>query len=283
MPDLDRRRLRTRAAATAIVAVLVLVPALVLVLGLAGPLAAQQHAGSYTQAEVENGSRLYGAQCAACHGPDGTLVASVDLRRGQFKLGSTDEDLVRTITRGVPGTAMPPNTFTAAELQSLVAYLRSMREFGARAVALGDPRTGGQLFEARGCRSCHRIDGQGSRFAADLGDIGAIRSGEALQQALLDGSNTVAAGRRFVRAVTRDGRVVTGRRLNEDTYTVQLLDADDRLVSLPKEGLREYVVTKHSPTPAGKDRLSPEERSHLVAYLLGLKGLDRPAAGARPR
>jgi putative heme-binding domain-containing protein len=273
MPDPGRRLSRNRAAAMA----------MAVVCCLAGPLAAQQHAGSYTQADIDSGARLYGAQCSACHGAEGTLVASVDLRRGQFTRGTTDEDLARTITRGVPGTAMPPNAFTAAELFSLVAYLRSMREFGARAVALGDPRSGQQLFEARGGPTCHRIDGKGSRFAADLSDIGAIRSGEALQLALTDASNTVAPGRRFVRAVTRDGRVVTGRRLNEDTYTVQILDDGERLVSLAKDTLRDYAVAKHSDRPAGKDRLSPEDRSHLVAYLLGLKGVSPPLTGAPAR
>lgn len=253
-----------------------------ILLCLAASLAARQHAGSYTQADAEAGARLYGAQCSACHGADGTLVAGIDLRRGQFKLGSTDEDLVRTITRGVPGTAMPGNSFTAAELFSLVAYLRSMREFGARAVALGDPGSGQRLFEANGCQACHRIDGKGSRFAADLSDIGAVRSGEALLQALTDTSSPVAPGRRFVRAVTRDGRVITGRRLNEDTYTVQLLDDEERLVSLSKGALREYRVTKHVEKPTGKDRLSPGDRADLVAYLLGLTGVD-PPTGARTR
>jgi putative heme-binding domain-containing protein len=175
---------------------------------------------------------------------------------------------------------MPAHRFADGELGALVAYIRSMREFGARAVTLGDPGTGLKLFEDRGCFACHRLNGKGSRFAADLSEIGAIRSGEALHRALLDFSNGVAAGRRFVRAVTADGRVVSGRRLNEDTYTLQLIDDQERLVSLAKEQLREYSTSKVSGRPAGKEKLSPEDRAHLVAYLLELKGLDplRPAA-----
>ena len=250
--------------------------------GLSGPFAAQQHAGSYTQADIERGARLYGAQCSACHGPEGDTVPSVDLRLGRFKQGSTDEDLERIISRGVPGTAMLPHKFTEAELSALIAYIRSMREFGARAVTLGDPGTGLKVFETRGCAACHRVNGKGSRFAADLSEIGAIRSGEALHRALLDFSDAVAPGRRFVRAVTTDGRVVTGRRLNEDTHTLQLVDDEERLISLSKEQLREYTTSKISPRPAGKEKLSPEDRSHLVAYLLELRGLDRPRPGRRP-
>ncbi len=47
---------------------------------------------------------------------------------------------------------------------------------------------------------------------------------------------------RPVRAVTRDGTVINGRRLNEDTYTVQLLDDQEKLVSLVKADLREYTI-----------------------------------------
>ena len=255
--------------------------AIVAVFCLCGPAAAQQHAGSYTQADIERGALLYGGHCSFCHGPEGDTVPNVDLRRGQFKLGSTDEDLARIITRGVPGTAMPPNKFAESDLSALIAYIRSMREFGARAVSIGDPAGGQKLFEAKGCPACHRVDGSGSRFAADLSDIGAIRSGEALHRALVDFSNTVVAGRRFVRAVTSDGRVITGRRLNEDTYTVQLMDDQERLVSLSKAQLREYTTSKISGRPAGKEKLTAEDRAHVIAYLLGRKGLDGPPPGPR--
>jgi putative heme-binding domain-containing protein len=257
--------------------------ALALVLSLGGGVRAQQHAGSYTQADIEQGARLYGAQCSACHGPEGNTVANVDLRLGQFRRGSSDEDLARTITQGIPGTMMPPNKFTTGELFALIAYVRTMREFGAKAVALGDPGNGRQLFAAKGCAACHRVNGVGSRYAADLSDIGALRSGEALQRALLDFSGGVPAGRRFVRAVTSDGRVITGRRLNEDSFTVQLIDEKERLVSLSKPDLREYTVSKTSAVRDNKEKLSAEDRAHLIAYLLQLKGLDRPQTGPRPR
>ena len=235
-------------------------------------LGSQQHAGSYTTADVEAGARLYSAHCFSCHGADGALVPSVDLRRGVFRLGSSDEDISRTIARGIPGTAMTPQKFTAPELHALVAYVRSMRDFGARAVVLGDPGKGAALIEEKGCLSCHRIRGTGGLFASDLTEIGATRSAEALQRALEDTSNTVAAARRFIRAVAADGRAITGRRLNEDTFTVQLLDDRGELVSLVKSELREYSVSKTSPRPTGKDTLTTEERAHLTAFLSGLKG-----------
>jgi putative heme-binding domain-containing protein len=235
------------------------------------PPADGQHTGSYTPADVEHGARLYGAQCAPCHGADGALVAAVDLRRGVFRLGSTDEDIARTIARGIPGTAMTPQKFSAAELHALVAYIRSMRDPGSPGGAAGDPAIGAALFEQKGCLSCHRVGGRGSHFSVDLSDIGAIRSADALQRSLAGGTDLVAPQRRFIRAVASDGRVITGRRLNEDTFTVQLHDDGGRLVSLVKAELREYTVSRTSPRPAGKDRLTAGERAHLAAYLASLK------------
>ena len=80
---------------------------------------------------------------------------------------------------------------------------------------------------------------------------------------------------RPVRAVRRDGTVITGRRLNEDTHTVQLVDRDERLVSLDKAQLREY----HDRSCQRRCRriasvFDDAERADLVAYLLSLKGAN---------
>jgi len=72
--------------------------------------------------------------------------------------------------------------------------------------------------------------------------------------------------------VTRDGRTIRGRRLNEDTYTVQLIDDQERLVSLVKADLREYELAKSSPMPSVAGKMTADEQADLVAYLLSLKG-----------
>jgi hypothetical protein len=77
---------------------------------------------------------------------------------------------------------------------------------------------------------------------------------------------------RTVRAVTRDGRTIGGRRLNEDAYTVQLIDAQSRLVSLIKTDLRSLDVIPTSSMPSYETTLTADERADLIAYLLSLKG-----------
>ena len=250
-----------------------IVGVLLVVLAASAQLVAQEHVGQYSQGDVENGFRLYGANCSTCHGANGDSVAGVDLRRGQFRRVASDADLIRIIATGIPGTAMPPNRFTTADVAGIVAYVRSMRDFATRAVTLGDAARGQALFEGKGgCTACHRVNGKGSRAAPDLSDIGAIRSPDALEQSVLDPNASVLPMNRSVRAVTRDGRTISGRRLNEDTYTVLLIDEQERMVSLDKAGLREYTVLKTSSMPAYKDRLTSEELSDVVAYLHSLRG-----------
>ena len=78
---------------------------------------------------------------------------------------------------------------------------------------------------------------------------------------------------RAVRAVTKDGKVINGRRLNEDTYSVQLIDEQEHLLSLDKANLREYAVLTTSTMPSYKDKLSAQEMADVITYLLTLKGL----------
>jgi putative heme-binding domain-containing protein len=216
---------------------------------------------------------LYNANCITCHGANGDGISGINLQTGQFRRISTDDDLNRIIQTGIPGTAMPPGRYSTAELGGLVAYVRSMRDFDAVAPRSGDATRGETIFEEKGtCTSCHRVNGKGSRVAPDLSDIGAVRSPDALRRSVLDPTASMLPVNRSIRAVTRDGKVISGRRLNDDTYTVQLIDTQESLVSLTKAELREYTILKTSAMPSYKDKLNGAELDDLVAYLRKLKG-----------
>jgi putative heme-binding domain-containing protein len=235
---------------------------------------AQDHPGQYSAMDIETGSRLYAGQCVLCHGPNGEVVAGVDLRRGQFRRAVSDEDLARVIARGLPEAGMPGFKLQPSELDGLVAFIRAGFDVSGTAVKVGHVDRGQEIFEGKGgCAACHRVNGKGPRVAPDLSDIGAIRTPSALQRSLLDPTSAMLPINRPVRAVTRDGRTIRGRRLNEDTYSVQLIDEQERLVSLVKAELREYELAKTSPMRSMAGILSADEQADLVAYLLSLKGL----------
>jgi putative heme-binding domain-containing protein len=231
------------------------------------------HPGEYAPADIAYGSRLYDAQCTTCHGATGDGVGGVDLRSGRFRNAATDQDLVRVITTGIPGTGMQAFKFDPSEVAGIVAYLRNMNSFDRGSVKAGDPGRGRAAIESKGgCLTCHRVGMQGSRIAPDLSDVGATRSAGSLLRSLTDPTAQMMPINRPVRAVTRDGRVINGRRLNEDTYTVQLIDDQEKLISLSKGDLKEYTIGTISPMPSYRGRLTPDEIADVVAYLLTLKG-----------
>ena len=242
----------------------------------AGTVAAQEH--SYTPADIENGSRIFQSTCAGCHGQNGDGVAGIDLSRGQFRRGTSDTEIIKIIQTGIPGTTMPPHNLTDTQAGAVVAYLRNMATIrrGASPDVLrgvGDAARGKTLFEGKGqCATCHRVGGKGPRLAPDLSEVGATRPLPELFQALLDPDANIRAGNRFFRAVTKDGATITGRLLNQDSFTVQLIDSNERLVSLTKANLREYGFAKSSPMPSVRDKLSVQEVDDLVGYLVTLKG-----------
>jgi len=238
---------------------------------LAVPARAQE---KYEPADIEYGSRVYAAQCAVCHGATGDTVNGVDLK-GRIRRASGDFELLALISTGIPGTAMPAFKFSTAEMTGIIAYVRNMKEFSSAKVALGDPGRGKAIFEgSKGkCATCHRVNGRGPRLAPDLSDIGITRTAATLHNVVVDPNGATQFQNRNVRAVMKDGKVVSGRRLNEDTYTVQLIDDQERLLSLSKDEIREYTVAKAASMPAYKNTLSQAEVSDVVAYLLSLKGL----------
>src|ERR1043166_9149568 len=80
------------------------------------PAAAQLQGRQYSAAEIQAGNRLYGAQCAICHGQNGDGINGVNLPRNQFRRASTDDDIRNTITNGVAAAGMPPFRLQPAEL-----------------------------------------------------------------------------------------------------------------------------------------------------------------------
>lgn len=252
---------------------LVLVAALALAAA-SGPAAAQAPS-RYEPTDIAYGAQLFNMHCILCHGENGDLLPQINLRSGNFPHSPSDRDLGDNIKNGIPGTAMVATSYTESEITALVAYVRNIGSVDLGTLNVGDPVRGLALFEGEGqCASCHRVFGRGPRAAPDLSNIGAIRSAAQLERSLLGAEGGLIPINKPVRIVTRDGTVINGRRLNEDRYTVQLVDERERLRSLAKSTLREYTVLDTAVMPSYEQTLDEEERADVLAYLLSLKGLQ---------
>jgi putative heme-binding domain-containing protein len=233
-----------------------------------------EHPGQYTQSDIDAGARLYNRQCQQCHGINGDQISGIDLRRGVFRRSNSDEDLAKTITTGVPNTAMPPFNLQPAEVTSVIAFIRAGFDPAGTAVKVGDAARGRAIYDGKGqCATCHRVGATGPRLAPDLSDIGAARTPATIHRTLTDPSSQMMPINRPVRVVMKDGKTITGRRLNEDTFTVQIIDEHERLVSVDRTAVKTMTVETKSPMPSYADKLTADEMSDLIAYLLTLKGV----------
>lgn len=229
---------------------------------------------TYTPADIQEGGRLFRVNCVLCHGPEGDQVPGIDLGHARFRQTYSESALIKIIQNGIPGTGMPPNNLQDFQAEIVVAYLRSLATAGRTVTGNGNAARGKALFAGKGnCASCHRVNGVGSRVGPDLSDIAALRRTAEIEQSLLDPNAEILPQNRTYRAVTSKGEVITGRLLNIDSFTVQILDSKERLLSLQRSDLRESGFVKDSPMPSYRDKLSSQELADVVAYLATLKGI----------
>jgi cytochrome c oxidase cbb3-type subunit III len=233
-----------------------------------------------TQA-ISKGAVLFRQECVFCHGVGARGgMRGPDLTTGSWTHGGTDADLRQTITDGVAGTAMPPNTLKSEEIWQIVSYLRTVQQTAPPAV--GDQARGEALFfgGAR-CSTCHIVSGRGGRLGPELSTVGSARSRAYLVESIRQPAKQLTQIRAFggdglkydtVTAVTADGRTIVGVPINEDTFTLQVMDQSERIHSFDKKALKSLRHENRSLMPAyDAARLSDADLDNLVAYLQSLR------------
>lgn len=234
------------------------------------------------------GESEFRANCAFCHGLGARGGGrGPDLTRIPKRHGQTDADLFTTINNGVPGTAMPPNGatqqgvgMTEEEIWQVVTYIRSV-EKKADAADVGDAAHGKELFYgSAACATCHMVAGKGGRLGPDLTTAGSGRSIEYLKDSLRDPNRRLAQGisesmKEFsteyetVDVTTADGKGYQGVVLNEDSFTVQMMDMREEVRSFEKAKLKRYAKTRVSLMPAyGPKELPDKDLNDLVAFMV---------------
>src|SRR5712671_2756440 len=253
------------------------------------PLFAQEknpYAGDAKVAKL--GEYQFRSNCAFCHGLGAKGGGrGPDLTRANKRHGTSDVEIFHNIHDGIPGTAMPAATeggigvgMSDEEIWQVITYIRSV-EKKASAAETGDATHGRELFYGTAaCGTCHMVNGKGGRLGPDLSSTGASRSVEYLTESQRSPSKRLAKGisqplkdfsqeYETVTVVTSDGTKLQGVVLNEDSFTVQMLDTREQLHAFEKTKLRSYEKTRDSLMPAYDAKILPDkDLKDLIAFLL---------------
>lgn len=242
--------------------------------------------------EVKEGASLFRGNCSPCHGLNARGGGrGPDLTSGRWTHGSTDSEIFRTISQGVPGTEMPANAFEDSEISAIVAYLRSLQPPSQVAIP-GDPAKGRKTFTSAGCATCHMVNGSGGRLGPDLSRVGAARGVPYLIDSIRNPDKDLSAGMSdpnnhygvslvydTVTVVTASGEKISGVAKNEDTFSVQLMTPREDLLFFLKKDLKEVIHEHKSLMPAyPENALSKTELQDLIGYLVTLRGTETGAA-----
>jgi putative heme-binding domain-containing protein len=238
---------------------------------------------AFSMPDAAAGRKLFAAHCAACHGQQGE--GGRGARLTTLTRASDDDSLFDIIRKGIPGTEMPPAPLSDDEIRDVAVFVRSLRRDSAVPMS-ADGARGAQIYRQAGCARCHTIGVEGGVLGPDLSNIGASHQLDYLRRALLDPEADIPESfgdyRWYtvipdnflqVRVTTQDDRAITGARVNEDAFSIQVRDVSGRVYSFWKEELKElHKDWGKSPMPSYRDKLTPAEIEDLVSYLSSLRG-----------
>jgi cytochrome c oxidase cbb3-type subunit III len=235
-------------------------------------LAALGWAAALEAQSPEQGKRLFESQCALCHGQDGKGGRGPSLAVPTLLHAPNDQALGDVIRKGIPGTEMPGAwQLNAREVEAVAAFVRSLGNVPPERLP-GDPNRGGQLFQSKGCGFCHIVNGQGVGYGPELTGIGKRRNAGHLRESIIHPAADVGEAFLLVEVSGPEGKV-RGLRVNEDSFTIQLKDANQAFHSFRKTALKDLKkLTGESAMPGYEKRLSAAELDDLVSYLASLRG-----------
>jgi putative heme-binding domain-containing protein len=228
------------------------------------------------------GQALFRGLCSGCHGGAGRGGKGPDLTDDRWIHGGTDADIERTIKNGVPNTTMKKlgEALKDDQIKKLIAFIHSLArspgESTWKPYMAGDPQTGRKLFfDEKGkapCAKCHTVGGEGGRIGPPLDRIASRRAPEFIMESIVQPSLDIAPEFEAVAVATKDGRVISGLRVNETNFNIQLREENGRFHSLFKRDLDEIKVLKKSLMPENfAEVLTVKDLHDLFAYLMTLE------------
>lgn len=248
-------------------------PLLLALVAVEAALAAEKLKLPGSRADLERGEKLYQGHCALCHGTTGEGGRGPALNRPKLPRSPDDAALVKVVEDGIQGTEMQGAwQMNGKEHRQVAAFVRSLGRVAIKPLP-GDARRGEAIYTGKGnCVTCHAIRGRGGVSGPDLTDVGNRRSATYLRASLLAPEEDVPPNYLQVRAVTKGGTTVTGARLNEDSFSIQIRDGNGNVHSVWKQDIAQLDKQRgKSPMPSYKGVLNDSELDDLIAYLASLR------------
>ncbi len=140
-------------------------------------------------------------------------------------------------------------------------------------LAGGDASRGRELFFNKSelsCVRCHKVDGQGGEVGPDLTLIGKTRDAPYLLQSIVDPDAKIAEKYETVLVLTEDGQVVSGILRQETEQAIELIDAENTLLTVAVDEIVSRKQGKSSMPVDLLKHLDRRELRDLVAYLASL-------------
>ena len=219
-------------------------------------------------ASASAGKPIFERYCAPCHGMSGGGGRGPRLNRARLTHAPTDAALSAVISDGIaPG--MPDAWYLSEdEIANVAAYIRELGRTPGEPVR-GDPVRGAAVYARTGCSTCHTLRGLGMSLGPDLTDVSERRNASFIRQVVSNPSAALPEGFLFVTVITAAGKSVSGVRLNEDSFTIQLKDVTGTIYSFRKRDLKELKKeTGMTPMPAFQGVLTTKELEDLAAFLV---------------
>ncbi|MCU1322261.1 MAG: hypothetical protein JWM43_1910 [Acidobacteriaceae bacterium] len=223
----------------------------------------------------EKGKAEFQRICSNCH----AVAMATRLRNSEEAWKSVVNDMV---SRGAQGsqedldnvvlylsTNFGPSNSAAAS-SAPVLLPPSAQTIPAIALSLSVISNAKRVIAQNGCGACHRIGDEGSYIGPSLDNVGMRRKPDEIRAAILSPQPKVQPENRQVRLIQHDGKTGVGKILNQDGYSVQMVDAAGQLATYSKSGLREFTIVDTNPMPSSGNKITGQDLDDLVRYLSSL-------------
>lgn len=142
--------------------------------------------------------------------------------------------------------------------------------------------TAGREVAQKNCLICHKFHGEGAEIGPDLTGVGRS-SLDALLHHVIHPNEIIGEGYENVEVETYDGRVLSGRLVENTDSQVKLVMAGPAEAVLSKSDIKQMHVTENSVMPEGLEAIPDADFRNLIWFILAPPEDGKPLDDTRKR